>query len=290
MSLTNSYELCEKIARTRARNFYFSFLPLPAVKRRSMCAIYAFMRYCDDIADDASISDRAGQMAQWRAALRRLADGDTSSHPMMPAVYDTIGRYGVPLEYFEEVMNGAEMDLSVQRYQTFADLYKYCYRVASAVGLTCLRVFGCEGERAVQLGESCGIAFQLTNIIRDVREDASEGRIYLPQEDLERFGCSEERLNSPTMDPSLVPLMEFEAGRAQEYYEKAMPLIGMADRDSRASLSAMICIYHGLLHQIRQQGYDVFKRRVSLPTTRKLGIAACCWLAPQRAVEREVLS
>ena len=288
MSLKNSYQLCEKIARTRALNFYFSFLPLPRAKRQAMCAVYAFMRYCDDLADDPSISDKATALGAWRGALTRLADGDVSSHPMMPAFLDTVETYHIPLEYFHEVINGAEMDLTIERYQTFDDLYRYCYRVASVVGLTCLKVFGCKDEKAIFLGEKCGIAFQLTNIIRDIREDAASGRFYLPQEDLERFHCTEEQLASPSLDPSIVPMLEFQARRAQGYYEQALPLIELAERDSQASLSAMICIYHGLLRQINAQHFDVFSRRVSLPTPQKLGIAARCWMAPIPTVQREV--
>ncbi|HET6387230.1 MAG TPA: phytoene/squalene synthase family protein [Armatimonadota bacterium] len=288
LNLRESYRLCEQIARTRARNFYFSFLALPPVKRRSMCAVYAFMRYCDDLADDAAVSDREAQLEAWRSTLRRVGEGDVSGHPMLPAFADTVQRYEIPLTYFEEVINGAEMDLRVQRYETFDDLYRYCYRVASVVGLTCLKVFGCQGDEALQLGERCGVAFQLTNIIRDVREDAAEGRIYLPQEDLKRFGCSEADLAAPELYEKVRLLLEFEAERAQRYYEESLPLLAMTDAESRASLSAMICIYHGLLREIGSRGCDVFSQRVSLPVVQKLGIAARCWLAPESSLQREV--
>lgn len=288
MNLENSYRLCEQITRTRARNFYFSFLPLPRPKRRAMCAIYAFMRYCDDLADDAAVEDRPAQLAAWRASLQRLDGGDTSAHPMMLAFYDTLQRYKIPLEYFHEVITGAEMDLTIRRYATFEDLYRYCYRVASVVGLTCLKVYGYCDDAALDLGEKCGIAFQLTNILRDVREDAAEGRIYIPQEDLDRFHCTEESLASDTLPACIRPLLEFQAQRAQDYYEESLPLVKLTDRDSQASLSAMICIYHGLLRRIRSCDYDVFSQRVSIPTAAKLAIAARCWLAPLPSVQKEV--
>ncbi len=288
MNLENSYRLCEQITRTRARNFYFSFLPLPRAKRRAMCAVYAFMRYCDDLADDASVEDRPGQLAAWRSSLERLDGGDTSAHPMMPAFYDTLQRYKIPFEYFHEVITGAEMDLTIHRYATFEDLYRYCYRVASVVGLTCLKVYGYCDETALHLGERCGIAFQLTNIIRDVREDAAEGRVYIPQEDLDRFHCTEDQLSGESLCDSVRPLLEFQAQRAQEYYEESLPLVKLTDRDSQASLSAMICIYHGLLRRIRSSNYDVFSQRVSIPTGAKLAIAARCWLSPLPTVHKEV--
>ncbi|MCA1594914.1 MAG: phytoene/squalene synthase family protein [Chloroflexi bacterium] len=289
-TLPESYRLCEQIARTRARNFYFSFLALPRPKRRAMCAVYAFLRYCDDLADDENIEDRAAQLGKWRASLRALGSGDTSAHPMMPAFLDTVNRYDIPLEYFEEVINGAEMDLSVHSYATFEELYRYCYRVASVVGLTCLKVFGYTSEEAPLLGEKCGIAFQLTNIIRDVREDGQTGRIYLPAEDLDRFGVRPAELSSARPLPAAVPLLAFEANRAQQYYEESLPLLALVDRDSQCALSAMICIYHGLLRRIRNRQFDVFTERVSLPVGQKLAFAARSWLRPEPTLRAEVLA
>jgi phytoene synthase len=246
------------------------------------------MRHCDDLADDAPAGDRASLLQAWRATLKRVASGDTSSYDILPAFHETVERYQIPLDYFEEVINGAEMDLTIRRYRTFEDLYPYCYRVASAVGLTCLKVFGYHDDRALKLGEWCGIALQLTNILRDVREDALQDRIYLPQEDLERFHCSEADLVSPVPTERTRPLLEFEGKRAQQYYEDALPLIELTDRDSQACLSAMICIYHGLLTRMRRRDYDIFTNRISLPTAAKLSLAARCWLNPGGTARREV--
>ncbi|MBI5394649.1 MAG: presqualene diphosphate synthase HpnD [Verrucomicrobia bacterium] len=285
--LEHSYRHCQRVAKTRAKNFYYSFFALPKEKRGAMCAIYAFFRYCDDLSDDASSVEAArANLHRWRAVLDAAyagtagasllpADqpGASSANAMLPAFADTVKRYSIPKEYFADLITGAEMDLDVKRYETFEDLYRYCYRVASCVGLSVIHIFGFADKAAEQHAEECGIAFQLTNILRDVREDAQMGRIYLPLEDLRRFGVTEEQILSAQPPPAFVDLMRFESQRAHDYYEKARPLLHMIHADSREALVALLEIYHGLLKKIEHTGFDVFARRVSLPTWKKVLIA-----------------
>lgn len=273
-----SYAYCANVARTQARNFYYSFVVLPPEKRAAMCAIYAFMRYCDDLSDDAEIGDRMASLEQWRAMLGKAYEGDCTGHPMLPAFRDTVRRYSIPRKLFDELIDGVEMDLTHTRYETFDELYRYCYRVASVVGLVCIHVWGYSGPEALAPAEACGIAFQLTNILRDLREDAERGRIYLPREDLERFGVSEESLIRGEMTPEYLAMMRFEAARARDYYERARALPPLLGDDGRSTFRIMYRIYRGLLDKIEAGGYDVYSRRVRLSAGRKLGIVAEEWL------------
>ena len=286
--LAESYRYCAHVSRTQARNFYYSFMCLPAEKRASMCAIYAFMRYSDDISD-AEGSDRAARMRGWRAALDRALDGNCGDSPILPAFRDAVHRHGIPREYFHLLIDGAEMDLTPRRYETFAQTYDYCYHVASVVGLVCIHVFGFRDPEALKLAEENGIAFQLTNILRDLQEDARMGRVYLPQEDLQRFGYTEAELEAGVRDERFRRLMEFQVERARGYYDRAEPLLGLIEPDSRPCLQAMRRIYGGILDRIVEQGYDVFSRRAAVPTWRKLVIAGEAWWQSRR-VRRESLS
>ena len=269
MTLAESYAYCSSIARKRARNFYYSFLLLDKPKRDAICAMYAFMRYCDDLSDDASVSDRAAAIGRWRADLDAALAGKYSGHPVWPAFHDAVQRFGIPHKYFHEMIEGVSSDLEPRRVQTFDELYRYCYRVASVVGLTIIHIFGFESAEALDLAEKCGIAFQLTNILRDVREDAGLGRIYLPAEDLNRFGVRPEAFESTTLTPELRSLFEFEAARAEDYYQAGWALVPLVSPESRPSLWALIEIYHRLLLRIRDAGFDVLSRRVSLPAPEK---------------------
>jgi 15-cis-phytoene synthase len=286
--LDESYRCCIHVARTQARNFYYSFLCLPAPKRAAMCAIYAFMRYSDDISDDEG-DDRQARMSAWRAALDRTFEGDYGDSRILPAFHDSVSRYGIPRRYFHELIDGAEMDLAPRRYETFPDTYRYCYHVASVVGLVCIHVFGFRDPRAKELAEYNGVAFQLTNILRDLREDAQMGRVYLPQEDLHRFGYTEDELRDGAENEAFHALMRFEVERAREYYDRAAPLVPLIDPDSRPCLRAMRQIYGGILDRIVAQNYDVFSRRARVPTWRKLLIAGEAWWQSRR-IERERLS
>jgi phytoene synthase len=287
-SVPDSYEHCIRIARTQARNFYFSFICLPAPKRAAMCAIYAFMRLSDDIADDGG-DDREARMTAWREELDRALQGDYGDSRMWPAFHDAVRKYRIPAEYFHELIDGTVMDLEPRAYLTFEETYRYCYHVASVVGLVCIHVFGFSDARAKELAVYNGVAFQLTNILRDLREDAQMGRTYLPREDLERFGYSEADLLAGRESDAFHALMRFEVDRAREYYDRAAPLVEMIDADSRPCLVAMRKIYGGILDRIVAQNYDVFRQRARVSTWRKLMIASEAWWQAKR-VREETLS
>ena len=272
--LAESYRCAETVARSRARNFYYSFVVLPPEKRRAFCAVYAFMRYCDDISDGASSLDQKREMLRrWRATLNEVAGGDLHSHPILPAFHDSLGRFAIPAQYFHWIIDGAEMDLEIDHYSTFQQLYRYCFNVASAVGLVCLQIFGYGDEGAKEHAEHCGIAFQLTNILRDVQEDAAMGRVYLPFEDLERFGYRPEELKRAVLDDRFRKLMSFESERASGYYAKGRRLIPMIEPSSRPALWAMMEIYGRILKKIVRRQYDVFGNRVCLSAPEKASIA-----------------
>jgi phytoene synthase len=275
-----SYEHCKHVAKTEAKNFYYSFTVLPPEKKAMMCAIYAFMRYSDDISDEAALSaSRHEMLPRWRAALDRAFEGDYGDSLILPAFHDTVVRRDIPRALFHELIDGAEMDLTRTRYDTFEDLYQYCYRVASVVGLVCLHVWGFDGgDAAMEPAVACGIAFQLTNILRDVKEDAARGRIYLPREDLARFGYSEEELLRGVTDERFFQLMRFEIARARSYYDQALPLIPLIHADCRPTFVIMYRIYRGLLDRIEQAGCDVFARRARLSGAEKAAIVARAWL------------
>lgn len=265
--LEESYVFCGKIARARARNFYYAFLLLPRERRRAMCAIYAFMRYCDDLSDEPGAAREP--MERWRAALRSALRGEYGTSPMLPAFHDTVQRYRIPHQYFYEMIDGVSSDLQPRQIRTFGDLYRYCYQVASVVGLTTIHIFGFDSPGALELAEKCGIAFQLTNILRDVREDAGRGRVYLPAEDLDRYRVGLRDLIDGNRTEHFVELMRFEAGRARAYYEESRPLLGMVHPASRPALRALVAIYSRLLRKIEHSGYDVLSRRVSLSALEK---------------------
>jgi phytoene synthase len=273
--LAASYRCAETVARKRARNFYYSFIVLPPEKRRALCAVYAFMRYCDDISDGSeSSATKRARLRAWRDLLDSVAAGNGHGSPILPAFRDAVRRFSIPPEYFHWIIDGAEMDLTVDHYQTFEDLHRYCFLVASAVGLVCLQIFGFSNDRAKELAEHCGIAFQLTNILRDVREDAAMGRIYIPAEDLERFQCKVEDLRRGISDDRFLRLMTFEADRARRYYDQARSLIPLVDPASRPALWAMMEIYERLLGKIVRSGFDVFRTHIRLSSAEKAAVAA----------------
>jgi phytoene synthase len=298
--VANAYAVCRGIARRQARNFYYSFLALPLPKRNALSAVYAFMRQADDISDDESrpVDQRRSRLASWLTGWQQAkADGITDD-PVFVALADAQQRYRIPEELLEQLVQGTSMDLEgtgqettgarreaggltavaspVRTHRTFADLYRYCYLVASVVGLVCIRIYGYKDPRAEQLAERCGVAFQLTNIIRDVKEDAAMGRVYLPEEDLSRFGLTVGDLledgRKPPNSSRLAPLLEFEAQRAREYYDSGMELIPLIDADSRPALWVLVTIYRRLLEKIAEEKYDVLHTRVRLSPAEKLTI------------------
>jgi phytoene synthase len=228
------------------------------------------MRECDDRSDGPEASP--AKVAEWRSQLDAALDGATPDHPVWPAFADTARRYGIPARYFHEMIDGVASDFEARTIVTFDELYRYCYLVASIVGLTIIRIFEFEDQEAIPLAEKCGVAFQLTNILRDVREDAANGRVYLPSEDLERFGVNPADLNQGELTGPLRALFVFEAARARQYYTESRPLLGLVHQDSRAALWALMEIYSRLLARIEQQGYPVLERRVRLSTREKLAV------------------
>jgi 15-cis-phytoene synthase len=266
-AVEESYAYCKRVARTRAKNFYYSFLLLSAQQRKAMCAIYAFMRHSDDLSDEPGATRAA--LEGWRNEMEAAMDGRFSGHPVWPAFHHTVRRFGIPHRYFREMIDGVVSDLDPRRFETFAELYRYCYQVASVVGLTAIHIFGFDTPSALPLAEKCGVAFQLTNILRDIREDAGRGRLYLPGEDLQRFGVTEQDLRAGHRTEAFVEMMRFEAARARAYYHDSAPLLDLIHPRSRPSLVALISIYARLLERIEQANYDVFTRRVRLSAIEK---------------------
>jgi phytoene synthase len=228
------------------------------------------MRLIDDVSDEAGdLESKRQGLARWRAMLDEAVDGRTSAHPVLPALADTIARFGIPVRYFHDLILGAEMDLTIANYATFDRLAEYCYRVAGTVGLTCIHVFGFADPKSPDLAERLGLAFQLTNIIRDVGTDHSIGRVYLPQQDIDRFNISQNDLAGP-ITPKIRELLEFEADRAWQLYAEGAPLVHRVDADSRATLWALIRTYSTLLARIEERGFDVFSSRISLSSAEKV--------------------
>ncbi len=242
-----------------------------------MCALYAFMRYSDDIADDnsASLPARRQALDKWRGQVRLALDGQSCDDPVLPAFRDTVERYSIPHAYFFELLDGMDADLTERVYGTFDELYRYCYQAASVVGMSTIHVFGHDTKAAIPLAEKCGVAFQLTNIMRDVSADASMGRVYFPEGELRRFGLRRNELldrTIPSADARFQRFMEFQWMRADGYYRESAALLSMVVPASRPALWALVSIYHKLLMRIRKLGYRVLERRVRLSVWDKLWI------------------
>jgi 15-cis-phytoene synthase len=293
-SLDDAYRICREIARREAKNFYYSFVALPAPKRNAICAVYAFMRHADDLSDDESVDldTRRTNLETWLEAWHRAQAGEATDDPVFIALRDAQQRYGITGELLDQLVQGTAMDLheatgdaaekvsgshlGFDTYATFDDLYRYCYLVASVVGLVTIRIFGYSDARAEKLAEETGIAFQLTNILRDVREDAERSRVYLPLEDLQKAGVTLDELaalkNGGRMTEGQRELLAMETQRAERYYESGLALLPLISADARPALWVLISIYHRLLKQIEARNYDVFTQRASVATPVKLGI------------------
>ena len=277
-----AYSVCRHLARSAAKNFYYGFAVLPRPKRNSLSAVYAFMRRCDDITDDNSLSfrDRHNKLAEWLDSVHKALAGYPTDDPLLLALADTQRRYQVPVGLLDQLAYGTAADLveepdepgfaaPLPRYRTFEELRQYCYGVASVVGLVCIRIFGYRDPAAESLAERCGLAFQLTNIIRDLKEDVAMGRVYFPVEDLAQVGLSASDLATP--DPKRVaPLLALEADRAREGYRAGEDLIPLVNEDSQPGLWVLITIYRRLLEKIASRRYDVFTERVRLSHREKL--------------------
>jgi 15-cis-phytoene synthase len=282
--LARAYAACRAIAKREARNFYYAFRALPRMRRNAICAIYAFMRQADDLADDESLprEERRRKLNSWLRAWHEAAAGGPTGDPVFLAVRDATARFAIPLGLLDELVDGVAMDLdrapagAPDSYATFEDLYRYCYLVASVVGLVCIRIFGYSGESAEKLAEETGIAFQLTNILRDVSEDAARNRVYLPLEDLGVHGVSLDSIlrREAAAPPNLAEraLLASLAQRAEIYYRSADELLPLIDRESRPALWVLVTIYHALLRRIERADYDVFTRRASVPAAQKIAI------------------
>jgi 15-cis-phytoene synthase len=286
MTVEQAYVECREIAKREAKNFYYSFRVLPQHKSDAMCAVYAFMRRADDIADDESlpIAERRQVMADWMDGWCAVQAGGESNDAVFIAVRDTQRRFGISDELLGQLVQGTAMDLEVepgdvvQTYATFEELYRYCYLVASVVGLVCIKIFGYSDVRAEKLAEETGIAFQLTNILRDVKEDWERGRVYLPLDLLREHGLSVERIGELSAGASLTDsdlnMLQSLRDKAEAYYGSAKKLLPLIDRDSRAALWVLVTIYHGLLLRIDAMEGNVFSERVRVSTPAKLLIMA----------------
>jgi len=269
-SLVRSYRYCETVTRREAGNFYPAFRILPGPQRLSMCALYTFMRIADDLSDEPEkVAVKRTNLLAWRRGLEEAWHG-IFTHPSHEALAHTIHKHGIPRAYLEAVLDGVEMDLEPVRYITFADLRVYCYRVASVVGLACIHIWGFTRPQAKIYAEQAGLAFQLTNILRDLGEDAARGRVYLPREDLDRFGYSEDNLRRGKRDDGFRELMRFEVERARAYYAAAWQLLPLLSAPGRAVFLVMAKTYRGLLDAIEARDYDVFAKRVRVSGWRKL--------------------
>ncbi len=302
--LAVAYSVCRGITKSAAKNFYYAFLVLPHPKRLALYAVYAFMRRCDDIADDTSLTahDRRLKLGAWVEAFHQSEAGKPTDDPVQLALADAVRRYQIPRVLLDQLAYGTAMDIEDQKsegedgssaageatraaaagkmatappvvqYKTFDDLYLYCYRVASVVGLVCIRIFGYRDPAAEALAERCGLAFQLTNIIRDVKEDAAMQRVYIPQEDLTRFDIAPSELRAGKDLDRIRPLLAREADRAREFYRAGDELIPLINEDSQPALWVLVTIYRRLLEKIALRGFDVFKERIQLTTREKLMI------------------
>lgn len=272
--LQASYAHCQELARRSASSFYYSFLLLPDEKRAAMCALYAFLRRTDDLGDSSdSIDSRRKALRSWRAALARSLDGRFDD-PLLPALADTIQRFDVEPAHLEAVIDGVEMDLHPSEYETFDQLELYCHRVASAVGLACLPIWGYSGCEVERPARKCGLAFQLTNILRDLKEDLARNRVYLPREDFERFDYSAALLRRGVRDERFSRLMHYQIERAERLYVDGAELVHHLSADGRRIFGGMMAVYQALLDAIKRTGGDVFSTRVELSRWQKMRLAS----------------
>lgn len=265
-----SFAYCRRAVARSGSNFALAFRLLPPAQRRGMDALYAFMRATDDLSDEPG-DDKGPKLAAWRTGLSAALRGEYS-HPLHPALHHTVRTFGVDPAHLFAVIDGVEADLKPVRFASFAELQPYCYRVASAVGLACVPIWGCHDPRAATFAESAGIAFQLTNILRDLGEDAARGRVYLPADEIERFGCPPAEW--PKQGERFRELMRFQAARAWEFYAKGDELTPLLPPPGRAVFRVMAGTYQALLGEIERRGFDVFTARVRVPRWRKALVLA----------------
>ena len=277
-TVPEAYAACQTLVRERAKNFYFAFLPLPKPKRHAIYAVYAFSRACDDYSDESlPLDEKRRRLDGHRRQLHAAFEGRPSDSTFV-ALWDATQRYGIPREYFDSLIDGVVMDLSINRYDTFEDLRNYCYHVASVVGLICIEIFQYQETRAKEYAVDLGIGMQLVNIMRDVKEDAERDRIYLPQEDMRRFGYSEAALMANTLNRPFVELMRFQTKRAREHFQRAGGLLPLVAPRARPCPAVLRALYLKILCRIESNGYNVFDRPVSLSTGSKLLTVLQTWI------------
>ena len=274
----SAYQACQRITKRRAKNFYYAFITLPKAKRQAIYAAYAFCRFCDDYSDEPiPLDEKMRLLSDYRRQLDRAYE-DHASQPVFIALMDAAQRFHIPREYFEEVIKGVEMDLTVHRYQTFEDLWTYCYRVASVVGLISLDIFQYQDSKARDYAIDLGIAMQLTNILRDIREDWGRDRVYLPLSEMAQFGYTEADLSHGVVNQPFANLMAFRVQRARNYFqrgEQLLPLLGPRTRVCPAVLGGL---YSKVLDRIEQKRYNVYNGRIRLSGRNKALLTGRIWL------------
>lgn len=278
-ALAAAYEECRQVTRREARNFYFAFLTLPAPQRRAIYVAYTFCRYCDDSVDaEGTDAEKLERVRSLREMLAKAYSGQ-ATQPLFIGLSDVVATYDIPQEYFQEVLNGVESDLVKTRYADFEELRRYCYQVASAVGLVCIHIFGYRGgETARQHAIDLGLAMQITNICRDVREDWEFGRIYLPQDEMARFGVDEADIAAGVVTDGMADLLQFQIERARSFFASGRLLLPYLPVRSRGCPAALGLIYGGVLNHIERARYDVFSQRIGLSKAAKLRLMARAWL------------
>lgn len=274
-SIAEAYRYCEAVARRSGSSFYHAFWLLDRPRRRAVAALYAFCRFCDDCADESG--GRAAMLARWRGEIELACTG-RGEHPVTLALGDSIRRFGLRRDDLEAIVRGVEMDFEKSRYATFAELRRYCYHVASAVGLVCIDIFGYKDPSAREYAENLGIALQLTNILRDLAEDAERGRIYLPQEDMERFGYRERDLFANRETEAFRSLMAFQAKRSRHFYRLARQNLSSEDRPRMVAAEAMRLIYQRLLVRMERCGFRVFGPKITVPAVEKVSCGVVSWV------------
>jgi phytoene synthase len=272
MTVDESYEHCARISRESGSNFYYAFRLFPPARRRALYAVYAFNRHSDDLSDEADVSEAA--LEKWSRELDLTLSGTVADHPIWPALHDAVTRYAIPHECFRAMIDGVRGDLRPVHIATFEELREYCYRVASVVGLMVIHIAGFREPKAVELAQECGLAVQLTNILRDVREDAERGRVYLPEEDMARFDVTEVDLIASSPNAAFLNLIRFEADRARRHFAAAPRLLELIEPESRRAVWAILEVYSRLLARIHHRGYNVLQKRVRVPGWEKLWILA----------------
>ncbi|HLW04470.1 MAG TPA: presqualene diphosphate synthase HpnD [Azoarcus sp.] len=275
--MNTPHDYCRRRTAASGSSFYYGFLCLPATRRRAIMALYAFCREVDDIVDEKTDTDTAcAELDEWRAELQRLGNGE-ARHPVGHALAEVVHDFNLPVEQLHEIIDGMEMDLDTHRYADFNALQLYCYRVASVVGLLSAEIFGYQDRRTLRYAHDLGLAFQLTNILRDVGDDARRGRIYLPQDELAHFDVREEDLLNGQRTPQMKALFTYQAARAHEYYARAMNALPEQDRANQRPGLIMASIYQEMLNELERQDFPVLGEPLRLSGGRKLKLAFNAW-------------